>query len=269
VAGFDFDALEQAEYVAFVDLFLAAPEAVRKAHRIAVLEVDGVSCVTSSGLPPALFRRVLGLGVRAVATEASLDRVMATMAGWQGPYVIPQAAAFRPPELPDWLEARRFSRGYAFMKFARHCEACRAPPSGLSVRVAGPEDGETFGRIAVEGFGMPASMVPWLAALPGRSHWVCLLAFHDGTAIGGGAVHLHGDHAWIGIGATLPAHRRLGAQTALLAHRLAVASARGAKVAVTETGERVPDKPSHSYRNILRAGFEEMYLRQNYASPAT
>lgn len=38
-------------------------------------------------------------------------------------------------------------------------------------------------------------------------------------------------------------------------------------VAVTETGERLPDKPSNSYRNILRAGFEETYLRQNCISP--
>jgi hypothetical protein len=53
----------------------------------------------------------------------------------------------------------------------------------------------------------------------------------------------------------------------MLARRLTEAAARGARVAVTETGERVPDKPSHSYRNILRAGFEEMYLRQNYLSP--
>src|SRR3974390_1320174 len=116
--GFDFVALEQVEYAAWVDLFLAAPEAVRKAHRIAVLEVEGVNCITASGLPPALFRRVLGLGVSAVATEATLDRVVATMAGWSVPYVIPCAAPFRPPELPDWLEARGFIRGYAFMKFA-------------------------------------------------------------------------------------------------------------------------------------------------------
>jgi hypothetical protein len=27
------------------------------------------------------------------------------------------------------------------------------------------------------------------------------------------------------------------------------------------------DKPSNSYRNILRAGFEERYVRQNYLSP--
>jgi hypothetical protein len=39
-------------------------------------------------------------------------------------------------------------------------------------------------------------------------------------------------------------------------------------VAVTETGERVPGKPSNSYRNILRAGFAEAYLRANFMSAA-
>ena len=44
-------------------------------------------------------------------------------------------------------------------------------------------------------------------------------------------------------------------------------ASRGARTAVTETGERQPDKPSNSYRNILRAGFHERYLRHNYLSP--
>jgi hypothetical protein len=34
-----------------------------------------------------------------------------------------------------------------------------------------------------------------------------------------------------------------------------------------ETGERVPDRPSASYRNILKAGFEEAYLRPNWQRP--
>jgi GNAT superfamily N-acetyltransferase len=80
-------------------------------------------------------------------------------------------------------------------------------------------------------------------------------------------VYVSGEYAWLGFGATLPAYRRHGAQNALLARRLAEAAARGARTAVTETGERVPDKPSSSYRNILRAGFHERYLRHNYLSP--
>jgi hypothetical protein len=35
---------------------------------------------------------------------------------------------------------------------------------------------------------------------------------------------------------------------------------------VTETGEALRDKPSSSYRNIIRAGFSEVYVRPNYLS---
>jgi hypothetical protein len=40
----------------------------------------------------------------------------------------------------------------------------------------------------------------------------------------------------------------------------------GATVVVTETGETVDGRPEHSYRNILRAGFEPAYVRPNYIS---
>jgi len=36
---------------------------------------------------------------------------------------------------------------------------------------------------------------------------------------------------------------------------------------VTETGERVPDRPSASYRNILRAGFREEFVVKNWLMP--
>ncbi len=36
---------------------------------------------------------------------------------------------------------------------------------------------------------------------------------------------------------------------------------------MTETGEQVEERPGHSYRNIVRAGFEPAYVRPNYLSP--
>jgi hypothetical protein len=34
----------------------------------------------------------------------------------------------------------------------------------------------------------------------------------------------------------------------------------------TETGEAVDGDPQHSYRNILRAGFEQLDVRENFVS---
>ena len=154
------------------------------------------------------------------------------------------------------------------MKFCRPCEGAPQVVSDLEIRVIGASLGGEFGRVVAEGFGLPRTVAPWIGALAGRAKWICVMAFAGGAAVAAGAAYVSGRHVWLGLGATSASHRRRGAQNALLARRLSEAAARGAQVAVTETGERVPDKPSPSYRNILRAGFEEAYLRENYMSPS-
>ena len=153
------------------------------------------------------------------------------------------------------------------MRFCRPCDGTLQGSSDLEVRVVGSESRGEFGQVVTEGFGLPPGIMPWIGQLAGRPNWVCVMAFADATPVAAGAAYINGEYAWLGFGATLPAHRQRGAQSALLARRLIEGAARGARVAVTETGERLPDKPSGSYRNILRAGFEEMYIRQNYMSP--
>jgi hypothetical protein len=154
------------------------------------------------------------------------------------------------------------------MKFSRACTPAPQAQTDLEVRVVGREHGAEFGRVVAEGFGLKPAAADLAGALPGRPGWICVMAFADGAPAAVGAAFVQGEYAWLGFGATLAAQRRHGAQNALLARRLSEAAARGARVAVTETGERQPDKPSNSYRNILRSRFEERYLRQNYLSPA-
>ena len=74
--------------------------------------------------------------------------------------------------------------------------------------------------------------------------------------------------AELGIGATLEPARGRGCQLALLRRRILDAAEAGCHTLFVETGERVPDRPSASYRNILRAGFEEAYLRPNWTRSA-
>ena len=71
-----------------------------------------------------------------------------------------------------------------------------------------------------------------------------------------------------GFAATLPEHRGKGAQSALLAERIGRAAELGCDVVVTETGEQRDDRPSNSYRNILRAGFSEVAVIANWLGRA-
>lgn len=268
MSTYDFAALEDAEFQACIDLYRAAPEAVRKAHAIEVRVLEAATCLTCRGVEPAaIFRRAVGLGVARAASETELDDVLAQMSASGLRYAVPIAPRSQPPALATWLEGRGFARGYAWMKFCRPCDGSLGATTDLEIRVVGGELAGEFGRVVVEGFGFPPSIAPWVGALAGRPNWVCMMAFAGTTAVAAGAVYLNGKYAWVGFGTTLASHRRHGAQSALLARRVREAAARGARLAVTETGERLPDKPSNSYPNILRAGFREMYLRQNYLSP--
>ena len=269
MASYDFAALEDIEFEAGIDLYRAAPEDVRRAHAIEVPDIGATTCLTCRGIEPAaVFRRAVRLGVGQATNELELENVLTYMNGLGSRYAIPVAPQSQPSTLSSWLEKRGFTPGYAWMKFCRPCEGVLQTSCDLEIRVIGREQGGEFGRVVAEGFGLPAAVAPWVGALAGRENWVCVMAFAGASPVAAGAVYVRGEYAWLGFGATLTSHRRHGAQSGLIACRLSEAAARGARTAVTETGERLPDKPSNSYRNILRAGFEEMYLRQNYMSPA-
>lgn len=164
----------------------------------------------------------------------------------------------------DVLEARGYRRGYGWMKFVRdaHPPRFRAPDVEI-IELAGPEE-EPFGAIAAAGFGLPAWGGDFFAHLPDRPDWHCYVARVDGEPQACAAFLVEGDVAEFGIAATLEPARGRGCQLALLHRRIADAAAAGCRTLFVETGERVPERPSASYRNILRAGFVEAYLRPNW-----
>jgi GNAT superfamily N-acetyltransferase len=169
-------------------------------------------------------------------------------------------------DLDDALRDRGYEPGYAWMKFAHSTDSIPQIATELEVALVDPDGGRDFGRTVVEGSGMPRRFVDWLARLPGRDGWQCFVAYDGDEPAGAGALFVCADVGWAGFGSTRPDYRRRGAQSAILAARVRRAAELGCRLVVTETGELLPDRPSSSYRNILRSGFEERYLRPNYLS---
>jgi GNAT superfamily N-acetyltransferase len=85
----------------------------------------------------------------------------------------------------------------------------------------------------------------------------------DGMRIGGGAVAIYGDLAFLFSAAVLPAYRGRGAHAALLASRLAFARTRGAIHAAFKT---VPD--SLPERSARRLGFARTHIRRRVRAVA-
>lgn len=252
---------ELGELEAFSSLLDGQPQA----------EIGGAVCTSFEAAPgSALFNRALGLGLAEPATEATLDEIDAFFRARGLAYGIPLTPDAQPPELPEWLEARGFHRGYAWTKFARRAEPTNdldhLRGSTLRVEEVAADRAGVFADVFLRAYGVPEVARPLLERVAGSDGWRCFVAFDGDTPAATGALFVTGSLAWVGAGGTLPEFRRRGAQGVLLAARIEAGIAAGCETLVTETGEPIEGKPGNSYRNLVRAGFEPLYVRRNYLS---
>jgi GNAT superfamily N-acetyltransferase len=205
-----------------------------------------------------MFNRVLGLGIEQTATDEQLDEALEFLDGVRACVaVVPEAEG-----LVERLVTRGLARDRGWTKFTR--PTGNPPTVRTELRVERDESGEAFAEAAQRGFEVPELFRPWLARLGGRDGWQCFVGYDGEAAAAAGALFVAGKVGWTGIGATVPEHRGKGGQSALLAARIRAAAEAGCEVVVTETGEPVDGLPNGSYRNIVRAGFEPVYVRANY-----
>ena len=223
-----------------------------------LLRIAGAVCTAAPVAPTLpLLNRVSGI---AAATDDELTEIDAFFRGHAIPHYVVATAS---PELAARLVARGFGQRLGWMKFRR--DPTTPLVSSTSLRI-GDATGDDVAAIVGAVFGAP-ELAAMLAALPGRDGWHWLAAYDGEEPIACGALFAHDRAGWLGAAGTLPEHRGKGAQSAILAARIARARELGVDVLATETGERSDDGPNTSYDNILRAGFAEAYLRPNLVSP--
>ncbi len=262
----DVASIETIEHQALLDMNEAAPDDVRAALGIDHQAVDGGALLVCSGLDDLQFNRLTGQDVVAPARADTLDRALATFerAGVRNwvVHVAPGAAGLQ--RICDARGLVAHPRTWA--KFVRN-NAPAAASTDLDVQEISPREADAFGGVVSQTYGLPAAMAQWVSALPGRANCHCVTAFDGTTPVAAGAVYVNGPAAWLGLGATLPSHRRRGAQSALLAARINTAARHGCKIITTETGVPHPGEAGPSYRNIQKAGFRIAYLRPNLRRP--
>ncbi len=244
--------LERAEAEAFASVMSAAG--------MPVIRVAGAVCFAAPGIADLQLNRVAGLGVERDPSDEELDEIEAFYRGHGSRF----AVSLTPGPLHDRLLERSYTAGYAWMKFRR--DASPAPQVTTELTVEETNDGATFGSVVAEAFRMPAAS-GFFGGVGGRPGWTLFLARDGDDIAGGAALFLANGVGWLGIGGTRDAFRGRGAQNALIAARIEHGRALGAHTFTTETGARVDDRPGGSYRNILRGGFVESYVRPNLLAP--
>jgi GNAT superfamily N-acetyltransferase len=124
----------------------------------------------------------------------------------------------------------------------------------LDIRQVSPDD------IAACGEQLGPTLWPNYATSAGKDGFFHYMAFDGRRPVAIGALCLFEDIGYLMAAATAESDRRRGAQQALIARRVAQAEQLGCRLLVSETLHML----EHSYRNLRRAGFEEVYDKEVY-----
>lgn len=271
--GFEFDSseLDRVERRFWREIWESTPADAAREHGVELRQFGPVQASILAELPQV---GMMNLALGATEPGAVESGHLAAAVEWMSsrgvaPHVPVGPGVAETDAAETWLAGNGFEPGYAWMKFVRDPHPPRfREPSGVEVVEISADSEEPFGMIVATGFGAPAWAAAMFAELPGREGWRCYAARVDGVAQACAGMLIDDGVAEFGIAATLAPARGQGCQLALLHRRIADAVEAGCRVLFVETGERVESRPAGSYRNILRAGFEEAYLRPNWQRPA-
>ncbi len=261
----DHERTERVETRALLAWHRVFQDAQLPAYDWRIERVGDAICSVSSSDSSILMNRVLELGSKGPLELAQLREIRRLYddAGVER-FFLHLVPGRKAADTDALLTQAGYQKYRGWMKFVRSASEFRVAKSDLDVRRVGPEHGADFAAIAVPAFDMQPVSLPVVALIPGVENKVTFMSFDGDRPAGTGAVYLDGKTAALDWGATHTDFRRRGGQNALLAARIRYAIEHGCDLICTMTGEAVPGDPQHSYSNILRNGFEEAYLRENW-----
>lgn len=226
----------------------------------------GVASFAEDGSP---FNKVAGLGFGGVPRAADLLLVERAFGASASPVQVELAHLADPV-----VGAVLTERGYRLVSFENVLglrlvgRPEQATPTGVQVRRARDDEFDDWLDIVLDGVAHPDTQgVPSHEDFPREvvanaerdlvaAGARCYLALYNGVVAGGASLRLAGGIAQLTGAAIAPHQRRRGVQTALLAVRLADATAAGCDVAVVTT-----QPASKSQQNVQRQGFDLLYTR--------
>ena len=263
----DFELLrlaERAEARVWTDCVAAAPADVVSRLGLRIEPVaDGIALVAAS-VKSLLYNRAFGFGLDRPIGEQELDAAIALYRR-DAPFTIQPTPFAAPRPLRAWLDRRGLVAHFNWVRWIRDARAPQPARTDLAIETADATHAGEFLGLALEVFHEPAEVLPWLGHVMGRPGWTHYIARDAGKGVAIAALYQCGEVGWLGWGGTLASHRGRGAQSALIARRIADGRERGCRWFTVETAEDLPQRPNPSYRNVARSGFRVLCLRPSHA----
>jgi GNAT superfamily N-acetyltransferase len=258
---------------------LSEARAYRSLARSAPAPGAGAPIAAATSLGPAVavvaptvtgtlnLNRVIGLGVCEPATEGLLDEIALLYRAHGLAYAIELAPNARPPELAQWLRARRMRRSVPTAMLWRPAQPMLRADSPLAVAQArGDGERSAVAELCCAVFRMPAPARELIAAASPADGWRHWLAYREGQVAAAALSFVAEGVAWLGWDATLPEHRGSGAQSALIACRVDDAARSGCTHVTAETAAHTAARLDPSQRNYEKMGFILAHHRTTYVA---
>ncbi|MBU8813995.1 hypothetical protein KL953_34600 [Mycolicibacterium goodii] len=138
------------------------------------------------------------------------------------------------------------------------------------LRVGAAPDVEQWTRFTMRVLGMSdGEIADMLIPGYGSNEFQLFSAWDEDRMVAGAALFVWQDVAVLNSGATLATHRNRGAQSALIAARVAAARTAGCRWVVTQTADPGSDGYAPSLNNMIRVGLVPLYARPvwNWGTP--
>jgi GNAT superfamily N-acetyltransferase len=163
---------------------------------------------------------------------------------------------------PDMDVVRRWLEGNGLCRIRRtgYPTLCRADRSPVQFRTDLEVREVSADEIAEARDQLGDTMWPEYVRSAGKEGFFHYMAFDGGRPVAIATLCVFEDLGYLMASATAESHRKRGAQQALIAKRIERAEQIGCSMLVSETLYMI----EHSYRNLQRAGFEEVYEKEVY-----
>ncbi|GII52645.1 hypothetical protein Pth03_10340 [Planotetraspora thailandica] len=243
------------------------PPSTASALGITTSRIGGGVAMSMRHDPTGYWSKALGFGFDEPVTDDLIGRVLDfyRSEGSKGA-VIQIAPSVLPPNWPEIARTHGLQPGGHIAKLGAPIEA--VVPAGetrLRIEPVGAGDARMWASAILKAFGMPEEgIAEMLVASVGHPHFRPYAAWEGDQIIGGGNLYVHGEVGSLNTGSTLPDHRNRGAQSALIAARAKEAASAGCRWLVAETGQPSDGESNPSLNNMLRAGLQQLYTRQNW-----
>ncbi|TDD59953.1 GNAT family N-acetyltransferase, partial [Kribbella antibiotica] len=197
------------------------------------------------GVVTVMRNDVTGYWNKALGFTAITDKLIGQILDIYRAEQAPIAALQLAPELlpGDWAEIAAkhgLTEGGKIVKVMAPIADVQIEDAKTDLRVGPvtPEDAAEWGRLIVSTFGMPlGGLDAMLAASVTHPGFRPFAAWDGDQLVAGGNLYLHQSAGVVNAGATLPTYRNRGAQSAVIAARIAAARDAGVDWVIAEAGQ--------------------------------